>query len=138
MAKRKKEDPYDLCTCYEPTEPTPEEFIDPGDREPTIADTAFYLTDENGIEYYCCGNTKIKITEHFAEDGKSMGELLEDLGVVGVILLVAADELAHGVKLDADLLGRRPGGGTRSQRDERAGNPKKLLHQSRTLRRMLR
>ena len=42
-------------------------------------DTAFYLTDENGVEYYCCGNTKIKITEHFAEDGKSMGELLEDL-----------------------------------------------------------
>ena len=36
------------------------------------------LTDENGIEYDCCGNTKIKITEHFAEDGKSMGELLED------------------------------------------------------------
>ena len=52
MAKRKKEDPYDLCTCYEPSEPVPEEFIDPGDREPTIADTAFYLTDENGIEYY--------------------------------------------------------------------------------------
>ncbi len=77
--KEKKEDPYDLCTCYEPSEPTPEEFIDPGDREPTLADTAFYLTDENGIEYYCCGNTKIKITEHFAEDGKSMGELLEDL-----------------------------------------------------------
>ena len=79
MAKRKKEDPYDLCTCYEPSEPVPKEFIDPGDREPTLADTAFYLTDENGIEYYCCGNTKIKITEHFAEEGKSMGELLEDL-----------------------------------------------------------
>ena len=79
MAKRKKEDPYDLYTCYEPNEPTPEEFIDPGDREPTLADTAFYLTDENGVEYYCCGNTKIKITEHFAEGGKTMGELLEDL-----------------------------------------------------------
>ena len=37
------------------------------------------LTDENGIEYDCCANTKIKITEHFAEDGNSMGELLEDL-----------------------------------------------------------
>ena len=68
MAKRKKEDPYDLCTCYEPSEPVPAEFIDSGDREPTLADTAFYLTDENGVEYYCCGNTKIKITE-----------LLEDL-----------------------------------------------------------
>ena len=78
MAK-KKDDPYDLCSCYEPTEPLPEEFIDPGDREPTLADTAIYLTDENGEEYYCCGNTKIKITEHFAKDGKTMGELLEDL-----------------------------------------------------------
>ena len=25
------------------------------------------------------GNTKIKITEHFAEEGKTMGELLEEL-----------------------------------------------------------
>ena len=80
MAKKKvTNDPYDLCSCYEPSEPVPEEFIDPGDREPTLADTAFYLTDENGEEYYCCGNTKIKITEHFAEEGKTMGELLEDL-----------------------------------------------------------
>ena len=80
MAKKKDtNDPYDLCSCYEPSEPVPEEFIDPGDREPTLADTAFYLTDENGEEYYCCGNTKIKITERFAEEGKTMGELLEDL-----------------------------------------------------------
>ena len=50
MTKRKTEDPYDLCTCYEPSEPTPEEFIDPGDREPTLADTAFYLTDESGVD----------------------------------------------------------------------------------------
>ena len=78
MAKRKKEDPYDLCACYEPTEPLPEEFIDPGDREPTLADTAIYITDENGVEYYCCGSTKIKITEHFAEEGKTIDELLEE------------------------------------------------------------
>ena len=79
MAKKKKNDPYDLCACYEPEEPTPEEFIDPGDREPTLTDTAIYIIDENGVEYYCCGNTKIKITEHFAEEGKTMGELLEEL-----------------------------------------------------------
>lgn len=76
--KRKDENDIDLCACYEPTEPTPEEFIDPDDREPTLADTAIYITDENGIEYYCCGNTKIKITEHFAEEGKTMDELLEE------------------------------------------------------------
>ncbi len=77
--KRKDENDIDLCACYEPIEPTPEEFIDPDDREPTLADTAIYITDENGVEYYCCGNTKIKITEHFAEEGKTMGELLEEM-----------------------------------------------------------
>ena len=76
--KRKDENDIDLCACYELEEPTPEEFIDPGDREPTLADTAIYIIDEDGVEYYCCGNTKIKITEHFAEEGKTMGELLEE------------------------------------------------------------
>ena len=78
--KKKKDtyDPYDLNSCYEPTEPVPEEFIDPGDREPTMVDLAMYVTDEDGVKYYCCGNTKIKITEHFAKDGKTMGELLEE------------------------------------------------------------
>ena len=74
----KKKDPYDLCACYEPTEPVPEEFIDPGDREPTLADTSIYIIDEDGIEYYCYGSTKIKITERFAEEGKTMGELMEE------------------------------------------------------------
>ena len=76
---KKKNDPYDLNACYEPSEPVPEEFINPWDREPTLADTAIYITDENGEEYYCCGNTKIKITEHFAKEGKTMGELLKEL-----------------------------------------------------------
>ena len=79
MAKRKKEDPYDLCACYEPTEPVPEEFIEPGDREPTMAESALYMRDEDGIEYYCCGNTRIKITDSFPEKGPSMNELLTDL-----------------------------------------------------------
>ena len=79
MARKKKEDPYDLCACYEPTEPVSEEFIDPGDRGPTLAESALYMIDEDGIEYYCCGNTRIKITESFLEKGPSMYELLTDL-----------------------------------------------------------
>ena len=86
MARKKKEDPYDLCACYEPAEPVPEEFIEPGDREPTMAESALYMRDEDGIEYYCCGieyyccgNTRIKITESFPEKGPSMNELLTDL-----------------------------------------------------------
>ena len=44
-----------------------------------LRNVAERIIKEIAVEYYCCGNTKIKITEHFAEDGKSMGELLEDL-----------------------------------------------------------
>ena len=53
--------------------------IEPEDREPTIAESALYMIDEDGIEYYCCGNTRIKITESFPEKGPSMNELLTDL-----------------------------------------------------------
>ena len=40
---KKKEDPYDLCACYEPTEPVPEEFIDPDERKPTLEDSSIYM-----------------------------------------------------------------------------------------------
>ena len=79
MAKRKKEDPYDLCACYEPTEPVPEEFIDPDERKPTLEDSSFYMIDEDGTLFYFCGNTRIKVTEHFAESGKTLEELMEEM-----------------------------------------------------------
>ena len=79
MAKRKKEDPYDLCACYEPTEPVPEEFIDPDERKPTLENSSFYMIDADGTLYYFCGNTRIKVTEHFSESGKTLGELMEEM-----------------------------------------------------------
>ena len=79
MAKRKKEDPYDLCTCYESTEPVPEEFIEPWEREPDPECKTFYANDEDGVEYFYCCNTRTRIIEHFAEDGKTIDELMEDL-----------------------------------------------------------
>ena len=79
MAKRKKEDLYDLCTCYEPEEPVPEEFVEKPEPKKTLENTSHYATDIDGTKYYYCGNTCIKITEHFAENGKTIGELLEDL-----------------------------------------------------------
>ena len=69
----KKNDPYDLCACYESSEDVP------GDREPTMTDLAMYIIDEAGVEYFCCGNTKVKVTEHFAENGKMIDELMTDL-----------------------------------------------------------
>lgn len=42
-------------------------------------DKPFYTVDEDGREYFCIGKTRIRITEHFPENGRSMGELIEDL-----------------------------------------------------------
>ena len=77
--KRKDENDIDLCTCYEPTEPVPEEFIDPDERKPTLEDSSIYMITEDGTLYYFCGNTRIKVTEHFAESGKTLSELMEEM-----------------------------------------------------------
>lgn len=80
MAKKKDSyDPYDLCTCYEPEEPIPEEFVEKPEPKKTLENTAHYATDIDGTEYYYCGNSCIHITEHFAEEGKTVGELMEEL-----------------------------------------------------------
>ena len=77
--KRKDENDIDLCACYEPTEPIPEEFIDPDERKPTLEDSSIYMIAEDGTLYYFCGNTRIKVTEHFAESGKTLSELMEEM-----------------------------------------------------------
>ena len=69
-------DAIDLCSCYEPICEPPvnllEEWQDSeyAGPEPTLENTSYY---------FYCGNTKIKMTEHFAENGKSVGTLLEDV-----------------------------------------------------------
>ena len=77
--KRKDENDIDLCACYEPTEPIPEEFIGPDERKPTLEDSSIYMIAEDGTLYYFCGNTRIKVTEHFAESGKTLSELMEEM-----------------------------------------------------------
>lgn len=37
------------------------------------------VTDANGYQYYVLGKTRIKITEHFIDNGKSIDNLLSDL-----------------------------------------------------------
>ena len=51
-------------------------------------DKAYYTVDEDGQAYYVIGRTRIRITEHFPETGKSMGERIEDL-----LLTVARHEV---------------------------------------------
>ncbi len=49
------------------------------EKQYTDMDKAFYAVDEDGQEYFYIGKNRIKITEHFPEKGKTMGELIEDL-----------------------------------------------------------
>ena len=39
----------------------------------------YYGTEPNGEMYFYIGNTKIKVSEHFAKYGKPLEDLLEDV-----------------------------------------------------------
>ena len=41
--------------------------------------TGHVIQSENGTQYFVCGNNRIKISEHFAEVGKSIEELIGDV-----------------------------------------------------------
>lgn len=76
-------EPIDLCALYDPIVEFPQELInqysDDYEPEPTLENTSFYATELDGTEYFYCGNTRIKVTEHFASKGKSTGELIEEV-----------------------------------------------------------
>ena len=76
---KKKNDDFDLESCFDMDVPVPDEYLDPDERKPTLEERSYYATDEDGAQYYYCGDTCIHITEHFAEKGKTVGELMEDL-----------------------------------------------------------
>lgn len=38
----------------------------------------FYAIDENGVEYFYHGKNRIRVSEHFAEKGKTYGEITAD------------------------------------------------------------
>ena len=37
------------------------------------------MTDTDGNQYFILGKTRIKITEHFSDNGKSIDDLISDL-----------------------------------------------------------
>jgi len=76
----------DIFGCHEPMETPPKEQEDEWRKlrgeyepEPTLENTSFYVTEPDGTRYFYCGNTRIKVTEHFAEKGKTVSELVEDV-----------------------------------------------------------
>ena len=82
-------EPIDLCACYEPIFYPPLELVEQWHKrrkalledkfEPTLENTSHYGTELDGTTYFYCGNTRIKVTEHFADDGRPMESLIEDV-----------------------------------------------------------
>ena len=82
-------EPIDLCECYEPLFYPPLELVEQWHKrrealmddkfEPTLENTSHYGTELDGTTYFYCGNTRIKVVEHFPEDGKSMETLIKDV-----------------------------------------------------------
>ncbi len=90
MTKRNDEffdnDDFDLCYIYDINDDPPQELLDEWARleeencpKPTLANTAHYVRMPDGTVYFYCGNTRIKVSEHFAESGKSMDNLIENV-----------------------------------------------------------
>ena len=70
------------------TDTPPKELLDQwaAELEPklTLDNTAFYAVDEDGETYFYCGNSCLKVNEHFADTGKPVRALLEDvIGYLG-------------------------------------------------------
>ena len=49
------------------------------DKRDTMKNRGFVDTKSDGTQYFVMGKTRIKISEHFANNGKRLGSLLEDV-----------------------------------------------------------
>jgi len=70
----------DLCSCYEPVFYPPRDILEEW-AEWSIPKTPepFYGTELDGTTHFYIGNTRIKVSEHFNDRGKAIGNLLEDV-----------------------------------------------------------
>ena len=66
----------DLCECYEPLDYFPPKEIL---REWKLGNEPYYGTEPDGEMFFYVGNSRIKVSEHFAKDGKPLENLLEDV-----------------------------------------------------------
>lgn len=76
----------DICDCYEPMFYPSKEQEDEWRRmrgeyesEPTVKNTSFYVTESDGTKYFYCGNTRTRVSEFFAPNGKTMDRLIENV-----------------------------------------------------------
>ena len=69
----------DLCECYEPLDFLPKEILRAWKRENEPKPEPYYGAEPDGEMYFYVGDSKIKVTEHFNDKGKSIEDLLEDV-----------------------------------------------------------
>ena len=69
----------DLCECYEPMDFPPKEILRDWKRESEPKPEPYYGTEPDGEMYFYIGNTRIKVSEHFNDHGKTINDLLEDV-----------------------------------------------------------
>ena len=69
--------PIDLEACFDPIFDPPEDFEDVEASKGAVP--IFYAMDEDGVLYFYHGNTRIRVTEHFADSGKPAAALIEDV-----------------------------------------------------------
>ena len=74
-------EPIDLCAYYEPMFEAPQELIDEWNSVCAEPDEvpAFYVEDEYETLYFYYGNTRIRVAEHFNDNGKPIGTLIENV-----------------------------------------------------------
>ena len=44
-----------------------------------VENIAYYKTARDGKLYFCCGKTRIEVVEHFADHGKNLGTIVENV-----------------------------------------------------------
>lgn len=65
------------------TDTPPKELLDQWacelEPKPTLDNTTFYAVDEDGETYFYCGGSRLKVREHFADTGKPVAALIENV-----------------------------------------------------------
>ena len=74
----------DLEACFDPIFEPPIDFLEEwrsweDEPEPTLKNTSVYVIEPDGIQYFYCGNTRIRVSEHFSQSGKPMDTLIENV-----------------------------------------------------------
>ncbi len=78
----------DLCACFDPIFMPPDEvlaewekrrYADDVMQEPTLENTSCFFVEPDGSKFMMVGKMMIKISEHFSENGKDVGNLIEDV-----------------------------------------------------------